>query len=136
MSKMMEYATDQEILDECAEIGAWGLCTSIDLRRCDPKIIRDRDRLHQFIIEVCDLIEMKRFGEPQIIHFGPTDRVAGYSLTQLIETSCITAHFANETDNAYIDIFSCKMYQPMVAARFCKQFFGAEDMEYTVIIRP
>jgi hypothetical protein len=24
----------------------------------------------------------------------------------------------------------------MVAARFCKQFFGAEDMEYTVIIRP
>ena len=65
---MMEYATDQEILDECAEIGAWGLCTSIDLRRCDPKIIRDRDRLHQFIIEVCDLIEMKRFGEPQIIH--------------------------------------------------------------------
>ena len=79
---------------------------------------------------------MKRFSAPQIIHFGPTGRVAGYSLTQLIETSCITAHFAIETDNAYIDIFSCKMYPPMVASRSCKPFLGAEDMESTVIIRP
>jgi S-adenosylmethionine/arginine decarboxylase-like enzyme len=132
----MEYATDEEILDECAEIGAWGLCTSIDLRECDPTFIRDRDRLHQFIIAICDHIEMKRFGEPQIVHFGPTDWVAGYSLTQLIETSCITAHFANETNTAYIDIFSCKMYRPSMAAKFCQQFFKASDMEYTVTIRP
>jgi len=129
------HLTDAEVIAEFKKEDCWGLCTSIDLKECDPATIRDAEKIHQFVLELADLIEMKRFGEPQIIHFGPNDRVAGYSMTQLIETSLLSAHFANDTNAAYIDIFSCKQYAPSVAAAFCKKFFGAKVMNNTVFFR-
>ena len=127
--------TDTEVIAQFKEENCWGLCTSIDLKDCDPAAIRDADKIHQFVLEHADVIEMHRFGEPQIIHFGASDRVAGYSMTQLIETSLLSAHFVNETNSAYIDIFSCKEYPPSVAAEFSKKFFGAKDMNTTVFFR-
>jgi S-adenosylmethionine/arginine decarboxylase-like enzyme len=127
--------SDQEIIAEYRQRSSWGLYMSVDLKDCDPAAIRDAEKIHQFVVELCDLIDMKRFGEPQIIHFGPNERVAGYSMTQLIETSCITAHFANETNAAYIDIFSCKEYGPAKTAEFCKAFFDAKSVTYNVLFR-
>ncbi len=134
-SVMAETASDAEIVAQFKQRGCWGLYTSVDLKGCDPASIRDQEKIHRFIIELCDLIEMKRFGEPQIVHFGPTERVAGYSMTQLIETSLISGHFANETNAAYLDIFSCKEYEPSKAAEFCRDFFGAESVTYQVLFR-
>jgi len=132
---MAEIASDAEIVAQFKQRGCWGLYTSVDLKGCNPASIRDPEKIHQFIIELCDLIDMKRFGEPQIVHFGPTERVAGYSMTQLIETSLISGHFANETNAAYLDIFSCKEYEPSKAAEFCRNFFGAESVTYQVLFR-
>ena len=113
----------------------WGKTASIDIYNCDPEIIRDAGQIVRFTHELCDLIKMKRFGEPQIINFGPCERVAGYSLTQLIETSLIGAHFANETNAAYIDIFSCKEYAPQLTAEFCREFFGADNATVHIAFR-
>ncbi|WP_010568258.1 S-adenosylmethionine decarboxylase [Leptospira broomii] len=115
--------------------GAWGLLTSIDLEGCDAALIRDADAIRRYVRELCDLIEMKRFGETVVVHFGEDERVAGYSMFQLIETSCISAHFANETNTSYIDIFSCKGYDPKVAAEFTREFFKGDAMRLTVTNR-
>lgn len=115
--------------------GAWGLLTSIDLESCDPATIRDADAIKKYVVELCELIEMKRFGECHVVHFGEDERVAGYSMLQLIETSCISAHFANETNTSYIDIFSCKAYSPEVASEFTKNFFKGGTMRLTVTNR-
>jgi S-adenosylmethionine/arginine decarboxylase-like enzyme len=69
---------------------------------------------------------MRRFGETLVVHFGEEERVAGYSMVQLIETSLISAHFANLTNTVYLDVFSCKPYDPDVVADFAKQFFGGK----------
>jgi S-adenosylmethionine/arginine decarboxylase-like enzyme len=132
---MAEMNGESEIVREFRERDAWGLCTCIDLKGCDPAAIRDADLIRRYVIEVCDLIRMKRFGEPQVVHFGPNDRVAGYSMTQLIETSLISGHFASEANAAYIDIFSCKEYEPEVAAEFTCRFFGADSVAYQVVLR-
>ena len=67
---------------------------------------------------------MRRFGDTQVVHFGEDERVAGYSMVQLIETSLISAHFANQTNATYLDVFSCKPYEPEVVADFAQTFFG------------
>ena len=67
---------------------------------------------------------MKRYGETMVIHFGEDERVSGYSMVQLIETSLISAHFANLTNTTYLDVFSCKAYDPDEVAEFSKVFFG------------
>lgn len=113
----------------------WGLLSSVDLYECDPEIIRDADEIKRFVIELCDLIEMKRFGETVVVHFGEDEKVAGYSMTQLIETSLISGHFANLTNAAYLDIFSCKMYDPDKVVEFAMDFFKANRYNIQVTKR-
>ena len=104
----------------------WGLLSSIDLYECDPDTIRSSTKIKAFVVELCDLIQMKRFGETRVVHFGEDERIAGYSMVQLIETSLISGHFANLTNTAYIDVFSCKTYDPDVVVDFSKSFFKAQ----------
>ncbi|MFH1662125.1 MAG: S-adenosylmethionine decarboxylase, partial [Candidatus Falkowbacteria bacterium] len=85
--------------------------------------------------ELCELIEMKRFGETVVVNFGEDERVAGFSMTQLIETSLISGHFANQTNAVYLDIFSCKKYPPYKTGEFCKNFFKAKDLKMDVVFR-
>ena len=127
--------SDEGIIRQFRETDAWGLATAVDLKKCNPETIRDAEKIRDFVAQLCELIDMKRFGETQVVHFGPNDRVAGYSMTQLIETSLISGHFANETNAAYLDIFSCKEYPPEVMAEFCKDFFEAESCTMQVIFR-
>jgi len=127
--------SDTKVMQVYAKENPWGLYTSVDLKQCNPYLIRDAEKIRQFVVELCDLIEMKRFGEPQIVHFGEDERVAGYSMTQLIETSLISGHFANQTNAAYLDIFSCKAYKPKQAAEFCKKFFEAQSYKVNVTFR-
>lgn len=74
---------------------AWGLLASIDLYECDPKLIKSPKAIKKFVIELCEVIKMKRHGDPLIERFAE-GLLEGYSMIQFIETSSITAHFDEE----------------------------------------
>jgi S-adenosylmethionine/arginine decarboxylase-like enzyme len=114
---------------------AWGIASSVDIYDCDPDRIRDAELIRRFVVELCDLIEMKRYGETQVVHFGEDERVAGFSMVQLIETSLISAHFANLTNAVYLDVFSCKPYTPETVQAFAEQFFGGSRSVLQVALR-
>ena len=113
----------------------WGILTSVDLYGCNPETIRDAELIKRFVVELCELIDMKRFGECQVVHFGQDERVAGYSMIQLIETSLISAHFANQTNTVYLDVFSCKPYDAKAVEEFSKTFFGGRYSVLQVNLR-
>ena len=125
----------RNIKKEFYDTNAWGLLTSVDLYECNPKTIRDAAAIKRYVDELCELIEMKQFGETQIVNFGEDEKVAGYSMVQLIETSLISGHFANKSNSAYIDIFSCKYYEPSVAVEFTKKFFESKEVKMHYILR-
>ena len=56
-------------------------------------------------------------------------------MTQLIETSLISAHFANQTNTTYLDVFSCKPYDPEVVREFAEKFFGGSHTITNVNLR-
>ena len=105
----------------------WGQELQLDLRKCNPEKIRSKEVIEKFVIELCDLIKMRRYGECVIVNFGDEPRVAGYSMYQLIETSNISAHFANESNNVYLNVFSCKKFNTRVVEEFASQYFEAES---------
>jgi S-adenosylmethionine decarboxylase len=115
----------------------WGLLTSIDLHDCDVSLIRDAEKIKQFVVELCEQIDMKRFGDCFVVDFGQNPKVTGFSMTQLIETSLISGHFGNEYNGkfAYLDIFSCKWYDQEKAVEFAKRFFNAKKSHFDVVIR-
>jgi len=117
------------------EIGAWGISTALDLYECNPKTIRDADKIRAFVLELCDRLEMRRFGECRVVDFGEDERVSGFSMTQLIETSLISGHFANATNAAYLDIFSCKFYEPQLMADFAAKYFRSKTYRMQVSLR-
>ena len=114
---------------------AWGLLTSVDIYNCDPEVIRDANMVKQFVYKLCERINMKRFDECVVVDFGEDERVSGFSMTQLIETSLISGHFANATNSAYIDIFSCKFYEPRDVAEFAISFFKGSNYKMQVALR-
>ncbi len=114
---------------------AWGLHTTVDLKDCDPDLIRSADAIRDYVIQLCNLIEMSRFGDPIIVDFGRNPAVSGYSMVQLIETSNISGHFANIDNSAYIDIFSCKLYNPYIVAEFTKTFFKGGNYIINILLR-
>jgi len=122
-----DYGIDVGELRRRFEAGAaWGLETAIDLRRCDPERIGDGENIRLYAKELCDLIQMKRFGPCIAVRFGEDERVAGYSMVQLIETSLVSGHFSELDSSAYINIFSCKWYNPVDAATFTSGWFRGD----------
>ncbi|OGL30697.1 S-adenosylmethionine decarboxylase [Candidatus Saccharibacteria bacterium RIFCSPHIGHO2_12_FULL_41_12] len=120
---------------EFAENNAWGISANVDLYNCDPNKIRDADLIKEYVKELCDFIKVTRFGKCTVVHFGEKEEIAGYSMTQLIETSLVSGHFANKTNAAYLDVFSCQYFDPELVASFSKRFFGAKKVKLNYTLR-
>src|SRR3989344_8413533 len=127
--------SDEVIRLQYEEFDAWGMHSAIDLHECDGATIRDADAVKRFVYELCERIGMRRFGECTVVDFGDDPKVTGFSVFQLIETSNISCHVANQTNAMYWDIFSCKYYDPYVVAEFAKEYFEAKDYTLNHLFR-
>ena len=130
-----DSAIEATIMQADVEEQVWGISSSIDIYQCDSQKIRDASFIRTFVAELCGLIQMKRFGETQVVHFGEDERVAGFSMIQLIETSLISGHFANLTNTVYLDVFSCKSYNPEAVRSFAQTSFGGSRSLLNVTLR-
>lgn len=116
------------------KLNCWGLLASVDLYDCNPKYIRQPKKIKELIIGLCSAIKMKRYGGLLIKKFGQGS-LLGYSAMQFIETSSITIHFDEPENRAFIDIFSCKFFDPFAAAEFCKKFLEAKKSKLRYHLR-
>jgi S-adenosylmethionine/arginine decarboxylase-like enzyme len=101
----------------------WGYHLIIDAAGCDPKAIRSKSHIAKFVKALVKEIDMVAFGKPIIVRFGSGNKY-GYSLVQLIHTSNITAHFIEESNDIYLDIFSCKSYKLADVCRVFDHYFN------------
>ena len=79
---------------------------------------------------------MEAHGEPLIEHFATHDsEKAGYSFCQMITTSAITAHFVDKNGDCYINVFSCKEFNPDDVVEVISKFFNPARINIQVVIR-
>jgi S-adenosylmethionine decarboxylase len=97
--------------------------------------MQDEAAIKEFVARVCDKIGARRYGETQVVHFGEEPRVEGFSMMQLIETSLISAHFADASCAIYLDVFSCAPYEPETVAAYAKEYFKADHYKLHVVER-
>lgn len=112
----------------------WGYLLSLDLARCIPNAIRQDVIIKSFAQTLVREIDMVAFGPPQVVWFGSGNK-GGYTLVQLIETSSITGHFCEESNDAYIDVFSCKPFRPETVKRVIHEYFNPQDIRMTFVER-
>ncbi|MBX4189432.1 S-adenosylmethionine decarboxylase, partial [Candidatus Parcubacteria bacterium] len=115
--------------------GHYGLEMIIDLAGCDLSDLSE-EKLGKFFVELCDLIKMKRHGDPIFwIDHSDIPHLRGVSGIQFIETSNVVCHPLPMLKTVYLNIFSCKEFDTTAALEFCKAFWGAESEVHTVIPR-
>jgi hypothetical protein len=88
--------------------------------------------LKLYVREACNYMKLVRHGETIIER---TSGHPGYTMVQLLETSSLTAHFADEMRSAYIDLFSFSNFNVDEFIRFTKEFFRATYTRHKLFYR-
>ena len=112
----------------------WGHHLLLNARRCVPGTIRSKSLIEEFTHDLVKKIDMVPYGKPQVVMFG-TGNKKGYTLVQLIETSNITGHFVEETDDMYLDVFSCKNFEPETVEEVVKWYFAPKNIDTKFVSR-
>jgi S-adenosylmethionine/arginine decarboxylase-like enzyme len=101
----------------------WGMLAAIDLHGCEFGRLADPDSIRAFVPAVIDAIGMQAHGPLALERFGDGD-LEGWSALQFIETSSITIHADEVSGRCFIDVFSCREFDPEVAAAVAVAHFG------------
>ena len=112
----------------------WGYHAMFDCSGCDKDAVQSKDAIAAFIKDVIQRIDMVAVGEPKIEYLCEGDPKEGYSFVQLISTSNITGHLMNSGE-VYIDIFSCKEFDPKIAEQCIVDFCSPGKIRPNFLIR-
>jgi S-adenosylmethionine decarboxylase len=114
----------------------WGQHLIIDLAAGRLDAVCSRETIERFARALVEEIEMRAFGEPILAHFAEhSPEAAGWTLVQLIETSSITGHFCDASGDAYLDVFSCRRFDPQVVIDLVRATFQPRHVRWTVLKR-
>tara|TARA_B100000508_G_C11448382_1_gene272630 strand:- start:611 stop:994 length:384 start_codon:yes stop_codon:yes gene_type:complete len=119
----------------------YGMEVVLDLHNCDPETFT-REEIGQYFVELCDLIDMERadlhwwddLDLPEEEH-DTEPHLKGTSAIQFITTSNITIHTLDMLKAVYINLFSCKEFDPEVVKDFSTKWFKGEVVNEHVIDR-
>lgn len=101
----------------------WGSLAAIDLHGCDVVRLADPECLRLFVAAVIEAIGMRAFGPLRLARFGEGE-LEGWSAMQFIETSTITVHADEVAGRCFVDVFSCRSFDPWLAAAVAVDHFG------------
>lgn len=113
----------------------------LDMHKCDPATF-NRKSIRNYFKKLCDLIEMERCKlswwddhgvSPEEQQTEP--HLKGTTAIQFIMTSNITIHTLDILKNVYLNIFSCKDFDPKVVKDFSKQWFKGQIVNSQVLER-
>jgi hypothetical protein len=95
------------------------------LAGCRTSVVESREQCAEWARELCAEIGMTPYGEPIVARFGEGD-LEGVTLVlvQRLTTSAIVLH-CDPPDGAFVDVFSCREFDPLAAAEFSALYFGA-----------
>ncbi len=115
--------------------GNYGMELIADIRGCDFSGLTQKT-LGDFLIALVEHVKMVRHGEPLMWedHSG-IPHLDGISAIQFIETSNVVCHALNLTSTMYLNLFSCREFDPESALKFTMEYWKATDENHTVIAR-
>ena len=101
----------------------WGMLAAIDLDGCRRSRLEDPNSIRAFVPSVIEAIGMRAHGPLRLERFGEGE-LEGWSAMQFIETSSITIHADEVSGRCFIDVFSCRGFDPEIAAAIAVAHFG------------
>lgn len=105
----------------------------LDLHGCEVATFT-RESLDAYFAKLCDAIDMEKCERYFWDDVGVSEdeqqtlpHAKGTSAVQFILTSSIVIHTLELLEAAYVNVFSCKDFDPKIAERITKEWFGAKE---------
>ena len=119
----------------------YGVELILDLHGCNVSTFT-RESIGGYFEQLCELIDMKReelvfwddIGVPED-EKQTSPHTQGTSAVQFILTSSIVIHTLDQLRAVYVNMFSCKEFDPKLAEQFTAEWFGADDCSARFIDR-
>ena len=119
----------------------YGFELVLDLHGCEAKLF-NRNHIDKFFTDLCNLIDMEKcevhfwddVGVPETEQ-QKLPHTKGTSAVCFILTSTIVIHTLDILGAVYVNIFSCKPFDPDMAAKFTSDRFRAMSHKKTFIER-
>ena len=114
----------------------------LDIHNCNVSKFNRTD-IERYIRVLCnDVIDMERedlhwwdFEDDIAAYHEAPSHLKGTSCVQFISTSTIVIHSLVDLKKIFINIFSCKDFDPEMATVFTEKYFGGKVETYEVITR-
>jgi S-adenosylmethionine/arginine decarboxylase-like enzyme len=134
------------------------MSAAIKVTGCDLQKLRSKRTVRRFMRALVTEIGMKAYGRPTVKRYGTLAALIaaagirlrwraivkrfgegalhGISAVQLIYTSSITWHSGGDDDpRCFLDLFSCKEFEPDTAAKVAADWFGGTATVQAVVQR-
>jgi S-adenosylmethionine decarboxylase len=115
---------------------SFGLHIMLDCRVENSSILGDQDHIHDFLYNFPDEIGMERIDDPNVVYYEgcyPEDR--GYTGVVLIAESHISIHTFIDKNYMFIDIFSCRHFDPDPVVKKIMDKFNITSYKLSVLER-
>lgn len=127
-------ATLQTLEEAYHDQRCWGIVASVNVYGCNAEYIKTPEKIKEYVTVLCKKIGMIKHG-PTLVERFAEGALEGYSGFQFIETSSVTLHFDETENRAFIDIFSCKYFDPELARVFSQEFFEGASSSVVHLLR-
>lgn len=117
------------------DIVPWGYHAIMDCSNVELSKIQSESNIRAWLADLLIKIDMTPVGDAIVALTGEgmPDK-EGYTAVQIIVTSNIVAHFIDRDRHIYIDVFSCKEFNPLLVEESIKQFFGADTVIKKILL--
>ncbi len=119
----------------------YGYSSVLDVIECDPRTFT-RASIEAFLIALCDAIDMERedlhfwdYKDDPVGYAAAAIHLRGTSAVQFIKTSTIVVHTLDELKVVFIDLFSCKEYDPHTVRALVESYFKGKMRSFRTFTR-
>jgi len=113
----------------------YGMELILELFNCDLETISSKKKIQEFIKEASKKVKLNTYGPARIKRFmGGGLFGMGYSFLQFLSVSSMTGHFIENDSTAFLNVFSCSIFDDKEMAKYAKSFFKAKKINVKLII--
>lgn len=113
---------------------SWGLHLLVDARGMNKEIDDEAD-IERFFTELIADLDMKPLTKFFCVKVDNEEEGRGISAFQMITTSHISMHFDDDGRNGFMDIFSCKKFDPVIVLKMIKKHFQPKSTMIQFVYR-
>lgn len=110
----------------------------LNLSGCDVEKMKDKEHIQNCVNEILEKTNMHAIG-PTIFEYAELNdehiAVAGYTVVQIITTSCLVMHMAEHSNAIYFDFISCKKYDKEDVKDIVFKYFYCSSMSEVFLTR-